>query len=65
MPDNQSRIHKINGQNGELIWSITINNTTGFGITEINAHFISISGQFEPRKMKKGKKALNLQLLSF
>ena len=25
MPDNQSRIHKINGQNGELIWSKTIN----------------------------------------
>ena len=36
MPDNQSRIHKINGQNGQLIWSITINNTVGFGITEIN-----------------------------
>ena len=36
MPDNQSRIHKINGQNGELIWSVTINNTVGFGITEIN-----------------------------
>ena len=36
MPDNQSRIHKIDGQNGELIWSITINNTVGFGITEIN-----------------------------
>ena len=36
MPDNQSRIHKINGQNGELLWSKTINNTVGFGITEIN-----------------------------
>ena len=36
MPDNQSRIHKINGQNGELIWSKTINGTVGFGITEIN-----------------------------
>ena len=36
MPDNQSRVHKINGENGELIWSITINNTVGFGITEIN-----------------------------
>ena len=36
MPDNQSRVHKIDGQNGELIWSITINNTVGFGITEIN-----------------------------
>ena len=36
MPDNQSRIHKIDGQNGELIWSITLNNSVGFGITEIN-----------------------------
>ena len=36
MPDNQSRVHKIDGQNGELIWTTTINNTVGFGITEIN-----------------------------
>ena len=36
MPDNESRIHKINGNNGELIWSITIENTVGFGISEIN-----------------------------
>ena len=36
MPDNESRIHKINGNNGELIWSTTIENTVGFGISEIN-----------------------------
>ena len=27
MPENQSRIHKINGVSGDLIWSININNT--------------------------------------
>ena len=36
MPENMSRIHKINGENGELIWSTTIENTIGFGISEIN-----------------------------
>lgn len=36
MPDNESRIHKIDGNTGQLIWSQTINNTVGFGITEIN-----------------------------
>jgi len=36
MPDNQSRIHKINGNTGERIWTITIENTAGFGISEIN-----------------------------
>jgi len=35
MPENTSRIHKINGENGALIWSITIENTIGFGISEI------------------------------
>tara|TARA_B100001057_G_C22869919_1_gene958259 strand:- start:2846 stop:4213 length:1368 start_codon:yes stop_codon:yes gene_type:complete len=35
MPQNMSRIHKIDGANGQLIWSKTINNTVGFGITEI------------------------------
>lgn len=35
-PENMSRVHKINGDNGELIWSKTIENTIGFGITEIN-----------------------------
>jgi hypothetical protein len=36
MPDNQSRIHKIDGSNGERIWTVTIENTAGFGITDIN-----------------------------
>ena len=36
MPDNQSRIHKINGETGSLIWTKTIQNTVGFGISEIN-----------------------------
>ena len=35
MPESQSRIHKINGVSGDLIWSININNTVGFGVTEI------------------------------
>ena len=34
MPPNMSRIHKIDGNDGSLIWSKTINNTVGFGITE-------------------------------
>ncbi len=34
MPPNMSRVHKINGSNGNLIWSKDINNTVGFGITE-------------------------------
>jgi hypothetical protein len=36
MPDNQSRIHKIDGSTGERIWTVTIVNTAGFGISEIN-----------------------------
>lgn len=36
MPDKESRIHKINGNTGERIWTKTISNTTGFGISEIN-----------------------------
>lgn len=36
MPEDQSRIHKINGSNGERIWTVTIENTAGFGISEIN-----------------------------
>jgi len=36
MPDDQSRIHKIDGTNGERIWTVTIANTAGFGISEIN-----------------------------
>jgi outer membrane protein assembly factor BamB len=35
MPDNQSRIHKIDGNTGERIWTVTIDNTVGFGISEI------------------------------
>ena len=35
MPPNMSRIHKINGANGQLIWTKTISGTVGFGITEI------------------------------
>ena len=35
MPPNMSRIHKINGANGQLIWTKSISNTVGFGITEI------------------------------
>ena len=36
MPPNMSRIHKINGANGQLIWTKSISNTVGFGITEIH-----------------------------
>ncbi len=36
MPDDQSRIHKIDENNGERIWTVTIENTAGFGISEIN-----------------------------
>ena len=35
MPPNMSRIHKIDGTNGQLIWTKSISNTVGFGITEI------------------------------
>ena len=35
MPPNMSRIHKINGINGQLIWTKSISNTVGFLITEI------------------------------
>ncbi len=35
MPDNQSRIHKIDGSSGDRIWTVTIDNTVGFGISEI------------------------------
>ena len=35
MPPNMSRIHKIDGVSGQLIWSKSISNTVGFGITEI------------------------------
>ena len=35
MPDDQTRIHKIHGETGDLIWSITINNKVGFGVSEL------------------------------
>jgi hypothetical protein len=35
MPDKQSRIHKIDGNTGERIWTATIEHTAGFGISEI------------------------------
>lgn len=35
MPPNSSRIHKVDGSNGELIWTRSISNTVGFGITEL------------------------------
>jgi len=36
MPDDQSRIHKIDGNSGDRIWTVTIDYTAGFGISEIN-----------------------------
>jgi len=36
MPDDQSRIHKIDGNTGERIWTTTIENTAGLGISAIN-----------------------------
>lgn len=35
MPDNQARIHKIDGSDGGLIWSLTFSDRIGFGICEI------------------------------
>lgn len=35
MPDDQTRIHKIHGETGDLIWSITVNNKVGFGVSEL------------------------------
>tara|TARA_Y100001954_G_C15805591_1_gene602459 strand:- start:306 stop:1682 length:1377 start_codon:yes stop_codon:yes gene_type:complete len=35
MPDDITRVHKINGNTGELIWSININNKVGFGVSEL------------------------------
>jgi len=34
MPENESRIHKVSGTDGTLLWSKTISNTVGFGIAE-------------------------------
>ena len=35
MPENQARIHKIDGSDGALIWSVTFSDRIGFGICEI------------------------------
>ena len=35
MPDNQTRVLKINGVTGEKVWSKSFDNTVGFGISEI------------------------------
>ncbi len=35
MPDDESRIHKIDGETGERIWTQTIEGTVGFGISEL------------------------------
>ena len=36
MPDNMARVHKIDGNSGELIWTKSIYDKIGFGISEIN-----------------------------
>jgi hypothetical protein len=35
MPENQARVHKIDGSDGALIWSVAFTNRVGFGICEI------------------------------
>lgn len=35
MPENQARVHKIDGTDGALIWAVTFSNRVGFGICEI------------------------------
>ena len=35
MPDNQTRVLKINGVTGEKVWSKSFDNTVGFGISQI------------------------------
>ena len=32
MPENQARVHKIDGSDGALIWSVTFTDRVGFGI---------------------------------
>ena len=34
MPNNMARVHKVDGNNGQLIWTKTLNNKVGFGISE-------------------------------
>ena len=35
MPEDLARVTKVNGENGVLAWTVTINNRVGFGICEI------------------------------
>ena len=35
MPEDLARVTKVNGENGVLVWTVTINNRVGFGICEI------------------------------
>ncbi|MBO74631.1 MAG: hypothetical protein CMD33_05105 [Flavobacteriales bacterium] len=35
MPEGAARIHKVNGEDGSLIWDVTFDDRLGFGITEI------------------------------
>ncbi len=38
MPENQARVHKIDGSDGALIWSVAFNDRVGFGICEIQGN---------------------------
>ena len=38
MPENQARVHKIDGSDGTLIWSITFSDRIGFGICEVQGN---------------------------
>ena len=38
MPENQARVHKIDGSDGALIWSVAFTNRVGFGICEIQGN---------------------------
>ena len=38
MPENQARVHKIDGSDGALIWSVAFTDRIGFGICEIQGN---------------------------
>lgn len=38
MPENQARVHKIDGSDGALIWSVAFTDRVGFGICEIQGN---------------------------
>ena len=38
MPENQARVHKIDGSDGGLIWSVAFTDRVGFGICEIQGN---------------------------